>query len=177
MSATRHSWSNLQPLPVQRSTLSLQREFTEPEYERLRNGLVPDKMEDKWFIFLEDDILYLHRSWTGYCIYQVSLTREDSTYAIRSALVNRDPNQYTWVGDRYDEKLLIFLIDHLLLGERFPLPMVANVPAGIATELHLQHVVGTERSTEQSTEAAPKEITFSEILGWLWHWLLFLIRR
>jgi hypothetical protein len=173
MSATCHSWSNLQPLPVQRSTLSLQRKFTEPEYERLCNGLIPDRMEDKWFIFLEDDILFLYRSWTGYCIYQLSLTRTDSTYAISRALVNRDPNQYTWVDDRYDEKLLMFLIDHLLLGEHSPLPMAANAPAGIATELQLQHVVGTGRSTETIS----REITLSEIFGWLWHWLLFLLRR
>jgi hypothetical protein len=173
MSATRHSWSNLQPLPVQRSTLSLQRTFTEPEYEHLCNGLIPDRMEDKWFIFLEDDVLYVHRSWTGYCIYQLSLTRADSTYAISRALVNRDPNQYTWVDDRYDEKLLIFLIDHLLLGEHSPLPMTANIPAGIATELHLQHVIGIGRSTETT----PKEITLPEIFRWLWHWLLFLIKR
>lgn len=177
MSATRQSWSNLQPLPVQHSILSLQREFTELEYERLCNGLIPERMEHKWFIFLEADVLYVHRSWTGYCIYQLSLTRENSTYAIRSALVNRDPNQYTWVDDCYDEKLLMFLIDHLLLGERSSLPISAKVPAGIATELHLQHVIGTERSIEQSTEATSKEITLSEILGWLWHWLLFLIRR
>ncbi|MBL1178121.1 hypothetical protein [Pantanalinema sp. GBBB05] len=173
MSATRQSWSNLQPLPVQRSTLSLQREFTEPEYERLSKGLIPTQMEDKWFIFMEDNILYLHRSWTGYCIYQLSLTRADSTYAIRNALVNRDPNQYTWVDDRHDEKLLMFLIDYLLLGKHSPLPMATNVPAGIATELHLQHVIGTGRSTETT----PKEITLLKIFRWLWHWLLFLIRR
>ena len=173
MSATRQSWSNLQPLPVQRSTLSLQREFTESEYERLCDGLIPDRMEDKWFIFLEDNILYAHRSWTGYCIYQLSLTRENSTYAISRASVNRDPSQYTWVDDRYDEKLLMFLIDHLLLGKRSPLSMAANVPVGIATELQFQHVVGAGRSTE----ATPKEITLLEIFGWLWHWLLFLIRR
>jgi hypothetical protein len=173
MSATRQSWSNLQPLPVQHSTLSLQREFTEQDYERLCNGLIPGRMEDKWFIFLEEDSLYVHRSWTGYCIYQLSLTRADSTYAISHAFVNRDPNQYTWVDDHYDGKLLMFLIDHLLLGERSLLPMAANMPSGIFTELHLQHVVGTGRSTETT----PKEITLPEIFGWLWHWLLFLIRR
>ncbi|HEY9627321.1 MAG TPA: hypothetical protein V6C84_08470 [Coleofasciculaceae cyanobacterium] len=173
MSATRQSWSNLQPLPVQRSTLSLQRKFTEQEYERLYDGLIPDRMEDKWFIFLEEDVLYVHRSWTGYCIYQLSLSREDSTYVISRALVNREPSQYTWVDDHYDEKLLMFLIDHLLLDERSLLPIAANVPAGIATELHLQHVVGTGRSTA----ATPKEITLPEIFGWIWHWLLFLIRR
>jgi hypothetical protein len=176
MSATRQSWSNLQPLPVQCSPLSLQRKFTEPEYERLCDGLIPDRMEHKWFIFLEADILYVHRSWTGYCIYQLSLIREDSTYVISRALVNREPSQYTWVDDRYDEKLLMFLIDQLL-GGRSPLPIAATVPAGIATDLHLQHVVGTGQSTERSAAATPKEITLSEICGWLWHWLLLLIRR
>jgi len=32
-------------------------------------GLVPEEIEDKWFIYWEDDTLFFHRSWTGNCIY------------------------------------------------------------------------------------------------------------
>ena len=73
--ATRQSWSNI-PLPEQRASLSFEREFTQEEYELIRHGLIPEAMEDKWFIFLEDDVLYFYRSWTGNCIYQLSLRRK-----------------------------------------------------------------------------------------------------
>lgn len=53
--ATRQSWPDLLPLPRARSTLPIRHEFTEGEYKRLSLGLIPQEMEDKWFIFLEED--------------------------------------------------------------------------------------------------------------------------
>ncbi len=183
MSATRQSWPNLQPLPTQHSALSLQREFTEQEYECICRGVIPESMEDKWFIFIEEDTLYMHRSWTGYCIYQLHLIRKDTTYRVGNTFVNRDASQYSWVDDRYDEKLVMFLIDSLLLGglllgglllgERAPFPIAAHVPVGIAQDLHLHHVVGAgQRAAEK-----PKELTILGILKWIGQWFLWLIKR
>lgn len=45
--------------------------LTAKEYARLSLGLIPEEMEDKWFIYLEDNKLYCHRSWTGLCTYIV----------------------------------------------------------------------------------------------------------
>jgi hypothetical protein len=39
--------------------------FTEEEYAKLQKGLIPTAMEDKWFIYCENDCLHFHRSWTG----------------------------------------------------------------------------------------------------------------
>ena len=171
--ATRQSWPNLKPLPAQRSQLSLQRAFTEHEYERICLGFIPESMEDKWFLFSEDDTLYVHRSWTGCCIYQLTLIKGDADYVVSEALVNRDESQYAGGDDSYDEKLLMFLIDHLLLNESYPLPMPANVPAGIATELHHHHILGAG----QRGEAGPIHLTIRGMLGWLWRWLIWLIKR
>jgi hypothetical protein len=66
----------------------------------------------------------------------------------------------------------MFLIDSLLVRERFPLPTAANLPVGIATELHLQHVVGAGQRAEET----PEKLTILGILGWLWRWLLWLIK-
>lgn len=172
MLATRQSWSNVQPLPDQYALLFLQRKFTAPEYERLRQGLIPRAMEDKWFIFLEENTLYFHRSWTGYCIYQIDLTTEGANYAIGDVFVNRDESQYSGTDDRYDEKLLMYLIDSLLLGGQSPLPIATNLPAGIATELHLHHAVGAGHKEEET----PKEVTILGMLRWFWQWLLWLIK-
>jgi hypothetical protein len=167
--ATRQSWPNVQPLPEQRAPLSLQREFTDEEYELIRRGLIPEAMEDKWFIFLEGDVLYFHRSWTGFCIYQLNLGKEGAGYAVAAALANRDASQYSGGGDGYDVKLLTFLIDNLLLGKVSTFPVPAGVPAGMATGLYHHHVAGVgprARATREKTSA----------LGWVWAWLKWLVR-
>jgi hypothetical protein len=170
--ATRQSWTN-KPLPAKHSRLSLQRTFTEQEYERISLGFIPERMEDKWFMFTEEDTLYVHRSWTGNCIYQLALIKEGANYVISEAFVNRDESQYSGSDDLYDEKLLIFLIDHLLLQQKYPLPLPVSVPAGIATELHHHHVIGAG----QRAETGPIHLTIRGMLGWLWRWLLWLIKR
>lgn len=59
---------NTKPLPEQRTTFALDRVFSPNEMDRIRAGLIPDVMEDKWFIYWRDKALYLHRSWTGNCV-------------------------------------------------------------------------------------------------------------
>ena len=171
--ATRQSWPNLKPMPAQRSQLSIQRAFTEQEYERIRLGFIPERMEDKWFMFTEEDTLYIHRSWTGYCIYQLKLIKGGTDYVVGEAFANRDENQYSGSDDGFDEKMSMFLIDHLLLNKTYLMPMSGNVLAGIATELHYSHVLGAG----QRAESGPIHLTIRGMLGWLWRWLMWLIKR
>ncbi len=51
----------IKPMPPERSTISLDRAFTPEEMERIRMGVIPREMEDKWFIYWKDDVLLLHR--------------------------------------------------------------------------------------------------------------------
>jgi 8-oxo-dGTP diphosphatase len=171
--ATRQSWPNIKPLPAQHSGLTIQRTFTEQEYEKILLGFVPEQMEDKWFMFVEDDALYAHRSWTGYCIYQLVLVKDEGGYVAGETFVNRDEIQYSGKDDLYDGRMLMFLIDHLLLGVNYPMPMSATVSAGIETELHYQHVLGAGQKAEPQTI----NITMRGMFGWLWQWLRWLVRR
>jgi hypothetical protein len=74
-------------------------------------------LEDKWFIYLEEDWLYIHRSWTGNCIHQVRFASEDTQHRIAEAWVNRDQTQYVEVNDKTDVDLLLKLIDWLIQGD------------------------------------------------------------
>ena len=112
--ATRDSWKS-EPLPKARVCLPFERTFSLEEYEHLRRGFVPQEMEDKWFIFLEDDLLYFHRSWTGYCVYQLRLEAVEGSYKIAEAWASRNPEQYTATDDEVDVFTLKMLIDNLLL--------------------------------------------------------------
>ena len=62
--ATRDSWETSEP-PEAREPLGYERVFSDAEGERLRQGLIPQEMEDKWFVYFEDGWLHLHRCWTG----------------------------------------------------------------------------------------------------------------
>jgi len=128
--ADRSSWKNL-PLSSQRDKLKLKRAFSKDEYGRLSKGLIPEGMEDKWFIFMENNVLYFHRSWTGFCIYEAHF---DGNQKIQEVWVNRDSAQYDAHDNDYDEKLLMFLIDDFLLKREIFLPVSSNIPDDSLTE-------------------------------------------
>ncbi len=67
-------------------------------------------MEDKWFMYCEDHKLFIHRSWTGYCIYIVELSDNGKLKTI----VNRDPQQYKETDIEQDKLQLNILINRLV---------------------------------------------------------------
>jgi hypothetical protein len=109
MAATRGDWKT-KPLPAQRHAFSPDRNYSAEEFKRLQEGDIPREMEDKWFSFYEEPWLYLHRSWTGYCVYQVRFEVTASGARAVEALVNRNPRQYRGTDER-DSLLLPLLLD------------------------------------------------------------------
>ena len=130
-------------MPSSTAHLPFTQTFTQAEYERLSNGLVPVEMEDKWFIFLEGDWLYFHRSWTGVCIYQIRLRRNENEYIVAEALANREPDQYQEIDAKYDAALLNFLINNFLLGKRTPFPLPGNLPKDTIKGVYQRHISGS----------------------------------
>ena len=114
-SATRDDFETC-PMPVQRATLSVDGRYSAEEMGRIKVGLIPESMDDRWFIFLEDDHLYMHRSWTGFCIFDVELQREGNDWVIARVEVNRDSEQYGSTDPVEDVGRLSRLIDRLLQG-------------------------------------------------------------
>lgn len=123
--ATKGSWKN-EPMPPECAAIPYSAEFTREEFERIALGLVPDAMEDKWFIYLEGNVLKFHRSWTGAGIYEVELAPEGDGRRVVRARARRDQT-YTQ-GDEYDAKLVHFLVSNFLLGKRVPFPRPPGVP-------------------------------------------------
>jgi hypothetical protein len=88
----------------------------------MKRGVIPREMEDKWFVYWENDELFFHRSWTGFCVYKVRFDCEQMGALAVDAIVNRDPDQYSNTDDDYDAKLIHYLINVLLLRRpsKFP---------------------------------------------------------
>ena len=104
--AHRNDWKT-EPMPDQHDSFVLNRSFSEEEMEALRRGNIPQAMEDKWFWYMEDSTLWAHRSWTGYCIYQIEF-KEDNNHLVT---VNRDPEQYKCTSIEEDLENLNMLLD------------------------------------------------------------------
>jgi hypothetical protein len=96
--ASRNDWDN-KPLPEQHATLKVERRFSEAEMDAIRHGFVPWEMGQKWFIYFEDNTLYMHRSWTGSCIYVAKFRKVGDEYEITHLLANRDPEQVKHMDD------------------------------------------------------------------------------
>src|SRR4028118_704345 len=121
------SWKTVARLATVAS-LPLNKTYTAEEFSLLARGLMPKEMEDKWFIFMQNNTLFFHRSWTGYCIFKVVFEQHDERYVVREAFVNRDPKKYNSSDSNYETALLSRLIDSLLLHKQVPFPLPSNLP-------------------------------------------------
>jgi hypothetical protein len=110
MVARRNDWKTT-PFPAKHEATTLDRTYTGAELGRILQGTVPEVMEDKWFTFYEEPWLYLHRSWTGFGIFQVRFEPVGDGARVAEVLVNRDPAQYTSTDSTADALLLAVLLD------------------------------------------------------------------
>jgi len=155
-----------EPMPDETDCLDVHRIFSSEEFERMRAGLIPREMEDKWFIYYDNNTLNIHRSWTGHHIYKI-ITQPlgDNTYAVTRVIVNRNKAQYNQQNNAYDVSLLNYLIDRLLLGKAVPFP----TPTDISKEdsaIYKHSMVGY--ATPNATDTAgnePEQINAGDRLG------------
>lgn len=120
-----------EPVSIPPPEMILSRE----EMQELASGYRPVDMNDKWLAFMENDLLFLHRSWTGHGIYEVRFAAkgfswtDETGFMPTSARVETDPRRYN--PDEFDpfreRDFLKDLIVHVS-GEPMPisLPIVGS---------------------------------------------------
>ena len=87
------------------------------EWERIRLGYRSRDMDEKWNIFVEGDELFMHRSWTGLGIYQMSFTATNGGFRIAEGVVESDRDRYRARSDEFECVMVELLIRSILLGE------------------------------------------------------------
>lgn len=107
--ATERDWNNLQPMPRDHERISLDLAFTAQQMRSLRLGFIPVDQGQKWFLYFEDDTLHIHRSWTGYKMFEVVFATDGDPARARFARVNLDPECYSGTLDEARETLLDLL--------------------------------------------------------------------
>jgi len=104
-------------------TLNTKLCFTETHYARIRHGLRPEQMEDKWFAYFDDGRLCFHRSWTGAKIYEAQIQKADPGYEITIINVERNEEIYSNADDNEDIRSFMFLLGRGLLGLNVDVPI------------------------------------------------------
>lgn len=102
-------------------TIPVQWRLDQEAYGRLKLGHLAHEMEDKWNIYMEDDTVHFHRSWTGVELFRftvepvianaLSLDHESEEFYIVSSFdVEQDPERYT----ETDEQAILATLSEVL---------------------------------------------------------------
>ena len=67
--------------------------LSQGEMRRIALGYQP-VFDDRWLAFMEDDRLFLHRSWTGHGIYEATFAATETGFVMISACVEGDPARH-----------------------------------------------------------------------------------
>lgn len=114
--ARRNSW-NHEPLSIPEPIPAPARVWTDDEMASIRRGYVPWIMDEKWFIFMEGNRLFAHRSWTGIGIYEATFAPTEGGHIIESAVVTGDETKYRRSSDEDESLTLEVLIASFLLKD------------------------------------------------------------
>ena len=82
--------------------------FSSEEFSRLKTGLVPQTMEDKWFVYYEEPHLFFHRSWTGKPVYRLTLNITSKEAQIVESLWSKDSVHDAKTDVNYQAQLVDF---------------------------------------------------------------------
>ncbi|WP_203294398.1 hypothetical protein [Maricaulis parjimensis] len=120
--ANRSSWE-VKPFEAD-VDIPYSKSFSAEDFDSIRQGFLPGQMEDKWFIFFENNVLHFYRSWTGVGVFKVEFQSDaDGAHVVSAKAVGESIPS----GPVYAAELLGFLIDRKLLGREVPFP---EMPAG-----------------------------------------------
>lgn len=112
-------WSHL-PLPHIHSEIGDGRVFNLDEIQKIKAGLLPESMDDRWLIYYCEDKLYFHRSWTGMCFYLAHFTETNEGAVLSSIQINRDSDRYDVGSDASEVAQVHGLIDIFLIERNRP---------------------------------------------------------
>lgn len=64
------------------------------QLQKLKLGLIPNEMEDKWFAYFNCEYIHFHRSWTGYEIFKAKVNTTDKGCQINEFWVEQNLDKY-----------------------------------------------------------------------------------
>lgn len=109
--ASADSWQN-RPLSVY-MTVPQNYFITAKQMAVIKQGHIPDAMEDHWFMYCDENTIRYYRSWTGICFVHAVYEPYEDGYRITELRINNKPDEYE-LND-VDEAVTLFYA--LLISE------------------------------------------------------------
>jgi len=93
------------------------RVWSDGEWDRIKLGYAAQSMDEKWDVFVEDQTMFVHRSWTGNGIFEASFSPvARGGWRISAAVVESDPTRYRR-SEQFDRVMLELVLSSVILGE------------------------------------------------------------
>jgi hypothetical protein len=127
MRAFSTSWK-LKPFREGIPLFSYHAVFDSEQFARVKEGFIPQAMEDRWFIYYEEPHLFLHRSWTGLPVYRLELRNVQDGAEVTEALWSRDPSEAPRAPRDHEVQVLDYLVSTFFLGQSKPFPRIPPRP-------------------------------------------------
>ncbi|WP_086822347.1 hypothetical protein [Allokutzneria sp. NRRL B-24872] len=112
----REQLPTLQPITQPVALPPPARVWTAEEMRVIGLGRAAGHMDERWLALVEADRLFLHRSWTGYGVYEAVFVERPEGWQITEAWVESDTDRYRRQNDAYETLFLEMLVMGKLLG-------------------------------------------------------------
>ncbi len=136
MPVIRSDWIN-EPMGPAFAEFSLDIRLSSEAMNVVRLGLIPNQMEDKWFLFFEEPVLHFHRSWTGFEAFTMRIEDSPEGYRIKGIKVSQCPESVTFESAKEGAELALTTLCVCLLGKELP-------PNGPCDVIHQWHSFGQQ---------------------------------
>jgi hypothetical protein len=90
MKATRNNSPHWYPMREPFETIAVDWDFTQEEFRKIEMGSIPAGFGDRYFIFLEDNCLYINY-WSGEPLYMLWFKEAGDHYNAYQLQISKDP--------------------------------------------------------------------------------------
>lgn len=118
--ANRQSWKIDESKHTLVDLVIEQEKFTIDEMEKIKLGLIPKSMDDRWFVFFEENKLFIYRSWSGKLIYVCKFSEDSQSPQLISGQLNIEAFEDTTLVNMIEEsEKMEFVIKRIMLSQEF----------------------------------------------------------
>jgi hypothetical protein len=113
---TRASLGGLSPViaPVPMTQLPA-RVWSRQQWDLIKRGYLAQDMDEKWDVFVENHVAFLHRSWTGNGVFEATFSPAGGGWRISGAVVGS--SRARTVSAELNRVLLELVLCAIILGE------------------------------------------------------------
>jgi hypothetical protein len=98
-------------------TLLPARAWTQEQWECIERGYQARGMDEKWDVFVEGHVAFLHRSWTGNGIFEATFAPVGGGWRISAAIAESDPQRVRNGSAQFNKVMLELVLSSVVLGE------------------------------------------------------------